>query len=519
MTGAKALVQTLLNSGVRYCFANPGTSEMHLVAALDDAPALKCILGLNEGVVTGMADGYSRMSGLPGVTLLHLGPGLANGLANLHNAKKAASPIVNIVGEHATYHREFDAPLTSDIETLASTVSAWVKTARIDGTLANDTAQAIAVSRSNGGCTATLIVPADAAWSEGGEPQPAGTPVPPPRVDKAIIEEACDLLENGKRTALIIGGDILAGEGLEIAARIAKKTGARLMRPTNGRRSLGGEGRPAITRIPYSVDQAVSLLADIEQAILCGAPEPVAFFAYPGKPSLVLPKNCTVFTLSRPNDDSLSALMSLANLVSADDSEPVRNTRIDVVVPTGAITAEKLGQSLTRLLPDRAVVVDESITASFAMLPALERAVHHDLLQLTGGAIGIGLPLATGAAIGAPDRKVVCLQADGSGMYTLQSLWTQAREKLNVVTIVLANQAYATLRGEFRNVGVENPGPNALAMSDLSDPAIQWDEISRSMGVEARLARTMEEFEDAFVQALATNAPMLIEARLTGERA
>jgi acetolactate synthase-1/2/3 large subunit len=514
MTGAEALVQTLLACGVRACFANPGTSEMHLVAALDGAAGLKCVLGLSEGVVTGMADGYARMTGGPGVTLLHLGPGLGNGIANLHNAKKALTPIINIVGDHATYHQSYDAPLSSDVAALAETVSSWVRSSETSLELASDLADAHAASLSRGGATATLIVPADAAWSAGGVAAPPRPPAPFAPIETSKVSEAAALLGNGKRTGILIGGAALQEPLLSMAAGLASRAGARLLRPTSVGRTQSGAGRPRVMRIPYPVVDAVNLLADFEQVILCGAAEPVAFFAYPGKPSLVLPVGCALHTLAGPRDDVVSALRLLDAELGGEPVAIARNQRGEHPPQQGAITAEKIGLSLISLLPDNAVVVDEAITSSHAILPCLEQAAPHDLLQLTGGAIGIGLPLATGAALGDPTRQVVCLQADGSGMYTVQALWTQAREEANIVTIILANHAYATLRGEFANVGVSNPGPNALGMSDLSNPRIDWTALAGSLGVEAHRATTMTEFEEQLSGALRRGGPVLIEANL-----
>ena len=487
---------------------------MHLVAALDRSTSVRCVLGLFEGVVTGMADGYARMAQKPAATLLHLGPGLGNGIANLHNARKARSPMVNIVGEHATYHRGFDAPLTSDIEGLARPVSHWVAMSRSAETLGADTARAIAEAQGSPGRIATLIVPADAAWGPGGQVTPVPDIRMPSRPGAATIEKAAELLKAGRNTALMIGGTALREPGLSIAARIAARTGARLIGPTSAARARVGAGLPMVDRIPYPIALARQVLADVRHLILVGVDAPVAFFAYPGQPSHPLPEGSTVHTAVTVDEDTIEGLLMLEELVGARQESPRLQRAGDSASPVGELDLPKLAAALATSLPENVIVVDESITSSFVLLPCLRSAKAHDFLQLTGGAIGIGLPLATGAAVAAPDRKVVCLQADGSGMYTPQALWTQAREKLDIVTVVLANRAYATLRGEFKSVGIDNPGPNALTMLDLTNPELRWADMARSMGVEACRVTTAESFASAFEAATRQKGPFLIEAMI-----
>lgn len=514
MNGAESLVRTMMNGGIDTCFANPGTSEMHLVAALDRTNAVRCVLGLFEGVVTGMADGYARMAEKPAATLLHLGPGLGNGIANLHNARKARSPIVNIVGEHATHHRQFDAPLTSDVGGLAGPVSHWVAMSESSDRLGDDVAQAIVAAGRAPGCIATLIVPADVAWGENG--QVAAVPaIPlPPKPDARALEAAAEILRNGEDVALMIGGMALREPGLRIAGRIAALTGAKLIGPTSAARASVGAGLPRVTPVPYPIAQAREMLAGIRHVVLVGVNEPVAFFAYPGQPSKPLPPECAVHVAVTVDEDVLAGLEAIAELVGAAKAQPYLQERVARSEPTGELDLVKLAAIVVDKLPEHAVLVDESITSSFVLLPQLRGARPHEFLQLTGGAIGIGLPLATGAAVGAPDRKIVSLQADGSGMYTPQALWTQARENLDVLTVILANRAYATLRGEFKSVGIDNPGANALTMLDLANPELQWADMARSMGVEACRVTTAEAFSRAFDAAVGRKGPQLIEAMI-----
>jgi acetolactate synthase-1/2/3 large subunit len=516
MNGADALCDTLLAGGVDTCFANPGTSEMHFVAALDRKPKMRCVLGLFEGVVTGAADGYARMAEKPAATLLHLGPGLANGLANLHNARRARSPVVNIVGDHATYHLKHDAPLTSDIEGLARPMSHWVGRVPNADHVSCEAAQAIAQARTAPGRIATLILPADAAWTETSAPLSAVTPpLERARVLQPHIAAAAAAIRSGKRTTLMLSGVALRANALAVAGRIAKATGVRLLAQQSNARLERGAGRVEIARVPYPVEQALQALNDIDNLILIGAKAPVAFFAYPGKPSSMLPEGCHVLQLADPGDDLLHALQWLADElgVGADVKPDVMEFRRPDP-PTGALTPATVATALAALMPEQSIICDESVTSGRNLFQFTRTVPPHDYLQLAGGAIGEGLPMAAGAAIACPDRKVISLEADGSGMYTLQALWTQARETLDVTTVVFSNRSYAILHGELRGVGAGAPGVNARRMLDLDQPALQWTHLAAGMGVEARRATTAEEFSKALSAALAHKGPFLIEAVL-----
>ncbi|MBX8783320.1 acetolactate synthase large subunit [Ochrobactrum sp. GRS2] len=516
MNGADSLCDTLLAHGIDVCFANPGTSEMHFVAALDRKPQMRCVLGLFEGVVTGAADGYGRMADKPAATLLHLGSGLGNGVANLHNAKRAKTPIVNIVGDHATYHLKYDAPLTSDIESLARPVSGWVKTSKSADDISADTAEAYAAACNAPGQVATLILPANTAWTEA--PQQIVQPLSRPerrKVDAEAVREAAQALRNGKRTLILLGNLALRANALEIASRIAQVSGARIQAQQSNGRIERGAGRVAVNRVLYRVDDALADLADIEQVVLLGAKIPVAFFAYPGKPSTFLPEGCTVVDYAGEADDQLYALQALADEMNIPASvTPLLNQRGEKVMPTGALDDDKISTIVASLLPENAIIVDESITSGREMFGLTHNSAPHDFLQLTGGAIGIGLPLATGAAVACPDRQVVALQADGSGMYTMQALWTHARENLNIITIIFANQRYAILHGELQNVGAGAPGRNAQRMFDLVEPTIDWVSLAKGVGVEGARATTAEQFADLFAAASKRKGPFLIEAMI-----
>jgi acetolactate synthase I/II/III large subunit len=513
MNGAESLVRTLVAGGVDVCFANPGTSEMHFVAALDRVEGMRCVLGLFEGVVTGAADGYFRMKNTPASTLLHLGPGLANGLANLHNAKKANSGIVNIVGQHAVYHIGFNAPLTSDIEGLARPMSAWVRTSPDAKSVAGDGAAAIAAAKSAPPQIATLILPADTAWNEADGI--AQVPVESQRASYSsqAVDQAARVL-HGSETLLLLTGSALTEQGLALAAQISGKTGCKVLGQTYNPRMARGRGRFSIDRIPYVIEQALPILKDFKHIVLVEAADPVAFFAYPNKPSMLKPEGCEVHRLTAGGENSVAALEALASATGAKASDAKPQKLVELTKPTGALTHASIAQALAMAIPENAIVVDESITTGRGFFPPTAAAAPHDWLQNMGGSIGFSTPVATGAAVACPDRKVICMVGDGSAMYTLQSLWTQAREGLNVLTIVFANRIYQILRGEFDGVGAGEPGQRAMDMLKLDRPIIDFVALAKGMGVEGRAVGNVDDFVKALAEGVAAKGPRLIEVQM-----
>lgn len=508
MNGAQALISTLVDGGVEVCFANPGTSEMHFVAALDSVPQMHGILTLFEGVATGAADGYARIADRPAAVLLHLGPGLGNGLANLHNARRARVPMVVVVGDHATYHKKYDAPLESDIDALAGTVSGWVRRTQTAGDVGTDTADAVAASRL-GPQIATLILPADASWSEGAAP--AATAHEPPVLAGADLESVADVLRSGEPVMLLIGGDATRGTGLAAAARIADATGARWLCETFPARLERGAGVPAVERLAYFAEAAAAQLDGAKHLVLAGAKSPVSFFAYPGMPSDLVPAGCAVHVLAEPSG-AAKALTVLADELAPGTSAPVAAASRPQL-PEGPLTSATAADVIGALMPDRAIVVDESTTSGLLLPAATAGCPPHDWLTLTGGAIGYGIPAAVGAAVAAPDRPVLCLQADGSAMYTISGLWTQARENLDVTTVIYNNGAYDILRIELQRVGAGSaPGPRALNLLDISPPRMDFVKMAEGMGVSARRVTTCEELADALRAAFAEPGPHLIDA-------
>jgi acetolactate synthase-1/2/3 large subunit len=511
MNGAQALIRTLAGCGVEVCFANPGTSEMHFVAALDAVPEMRGVLCLFEGAATGAADGYGRMRGRPAAALLHLGPGLGNGLANLHNARRAHTPLLAVVGDHATYHKRLDAPLESDIDSIARPVSAWVRRSLRSADVAADAAEAVAAASAPPGGVATLILPADVSWTEGAAPVPPLSPRPPSPVPDEVIGSAAKALRGGEPCVLLLGGTGVRRTGLEAASRIAAATGARMLCETFPARQQRGAGLPAIDRLAYLAEFATEQLSGARHLILAGARSPVSFFAYPGKPSSLVPAGCQVHVLAEASDDAGGALTELADLVAAGTA-PLPAPAGRPELPDGDLTAETAAAVIGALLPEGAIVSDEANTSGLFLSGATAGSPPHDWLTLTGGAIGQGLPLAAGAAVACPQRPVIALESDGSAMYTISALWTHAREGLDVTTIIFSNRSYAILAMELDRVGAVATGEAARSLLDLSRPALDFTALAAGMGVPATRATTAAAFAAQLRQALAEPGPHLIEA-------
>jgi acetolactate synthase-1/2/3 large subunit len=511
VNGAQALIRTLVDAGVDVCFANPGTSEMHFVAALDDVPDMRGVLTLFEGVATGAADGYARMAGRPAATLLHLGPGMGNGLANLHNARRGRAPLVNVVGDHGTSHKRLDAPLESDIDAVAGTVSSWVRRSLSPADVAADAADAVAAAMAGG--IATLVLPADVSWEEGAavaQPRPSR---PAPQVPASVVEEAAKALASGEPAVLFLGGNAVTEEGLLLAGQVTAGTGARLMSETFPARMARGAGLPDVMRLPYPPEMAIAALSGTKHLILAGATSPVHFFAYPGVPGHPVPEDCTVHVLSEPGEDGVAALRALAD-VAAPDAKPELLEASRPELPTGTLNPRAMAAVIGALMPENAIVIDEALTSGVGLAELTSGAPRHDWLSLTGGAIGDGLPMALGAAVACPDRPVIGIQADGSAMYTIQALWSYAREHANITTIICDNGSYAILQHELTRVGAAGDGERAAKLLDLGGPGLDFVALATGMGVPATRATTAEELADQLQRALAEPGPHLIDAVL-----
>ena len=512
MNGADALITTLADNGVTVCFANPGTSEMQFVSALDREPRMRPVLCLFEGVATGAADGYGRMAGTPACTLLHLGPGYANGAANLHNARRAFTPIVNIIGDHATYHREFDAPLNSDIAALAAPNSICVlsaKTADEVGPLATD---AIAMSFGPPGGSASLILPADCAWNEtsvvGGKAHRDGKS----GVPAYAVEDVTEALRGAKKPVFLLGSGACDETTLAVAGRLAA-AGYRILIDTFTARQSRGAGRFAPDKMMYFGEMALADLEGVDLMVLVETGEPVAFFAYPDRPSLLVPEGCRAMCLAGRNESGLEAMAAVADALGL--TQPAVMAQVELpAAPAGRLDPYSIGAAIARHMPDHAVISDDAVTAGLPIYQSTRNARPHEWLSLTGGAIGQGMPVAIGAAVACPDRKVLALTGDGAGMYTVQGLWTIAREKLDVTVVVFANHAYRILGIEMGRTGGGEPGPAASRLLDLSDPRIDWVAVAGGLGLPAERVETAQAFDAAMSRAMTGRGPRFIEAAM-----
>lgn len=518
MNGAQALFKALTDAGLDTCFANPGTSEMQLVYEIGLTKGVRAVLCLQENTVTGAADGYARMAGKPAFTLLHVGSGFANGMANLHNAGRANSTMINIVGANATYHQpnfpEHEL-INGKIVDLARVVSHWAHEAKSASDLAVLGALAARYSRIGSGKICTVIAPTNCHWDPAvAPPVPAG-PMTTPKVSPQTIKEVAALLTNGKKTGIVLGSHALHGEGLELAGRIAAKTGAVLLGETFPPRFARGEGRVRVELIPYILEMALKVLAPYEQLILTGALFPVSTFAYKDQPVVKIPEGCEVSTLATVEHDLLAALDDLAKALGAPSRPAARQSRSKTSPPAGVLTADAIGKSLCVLLPENAILVDEGATMASTIFHCTEGARAHDYLHaVCGGAIGGGLPLALGAAVACPDRKTVVFQGDGCGMYTVQALWSMAREKADVIVVLLKNDNYAILKLELARVREGDANAKMQSMMELNNPTLDWVKIAEGQGVPASRATTAEEFHKQFEAAVGSKGPHLIEAQV-----
>ncbi len=514
INGAESLVKTMIDANVKICFTNPGTSEMHFVAALDNNPQMRSVLCLFEGGATGAADGYYRMLNKPASTLLHLGPGLANGLANLHNAKKANSGIINIVGEHAIDHIKLNAPLTSDIEGIARPVSHWVKTCKSSLEVGKNAAEAIKESLNPPGKISTLILPGDTAWNEGRIAKPLKN-YNLNNVENKKLQKTAEALKKSKNPMILLGGKALEEKNLILASKVASKFNCAIMTDFFNAKLERGAGRAKPKRIPYNVDRAVNLLKDFDTIVLIGARQPVAFFAYPNKPSVLSNKSTKFINFANIEENISQGLENLSEYVNANDIIPNNVSTISFpIIQKGELNPSTIGSILGNLIPENAIIVDESVSTGREFFPFTEDSRPHTWLSNCGGSIGFALPAATGASLACPDRKVIALEGDGSGMYTLQSLWTIAREKLDVTILIFANQSYKILHGELSNVGVKNPGPSAINMLSLNNPSLNWVSLSKGMGIDARKVKNADQLLNVFKEALSIKGPYLIEVMI-----
>jgi len=514
-SGAFSLVYTALQAGVEICFANPGTTEMPIVKALEQAAGMRLVLGVFEGVCAGAADGWARMTGRPAATLLHLGPGFSNGLANLHNARRARTPLVNWIGDHATWHRAFDAPLTSDIAALTGTVG-WTRSVGSAREMAEASLAAVEAAMGPPGRIASLIIPADCQWEQGPEPLAKLPSAPSHGIPNGLIEETARRLRKDGG-GILLGGTALTVRGLRAAARIAALTGCGVWAETLPARQECGTHVPHFASLPYFPEKACEVLANVTNLVLAGARDPVAFFAYPDQSSRLAPEGAIIHMLADPEagDDATLALEMLAQELDAPAYIVFPHERQPFVPNGQALVPDRLCHAIAAFIPENSIFVNEGLTTGLAWNTIYaSSAPPHTMLCTTGGSIGQGLPTALGAALACPDRRVIAFQADGSGLYTLQALWSMAHEDANVIVIICANRCYRILQVELARAGVTVPGPRAQGLTELKQPVIDWVALAKGFGVAACSVRTDTELVEALKRATAEPGPSLIEAVL-----
>ncbi|HWA63483.1 MAG TPA: acetolactate synthase large subunit [Caulobacteraceae bacterium] len=510
MNGADALIETLIDNDVDACFANPGTSEMQFVSALDRQPTMRPVLCLFEGVATGAADGYGRMAGKPACTLLHLGPGYGNGLANLHNARRAFTPIVNVVGDHATYHRQYDAPLNSDIAAIVAPNSLWVKSAETPDEVGPLAAEAVAASYGQPGGPVSLILPADCAWSPATARGPRINPPGKAAASDGTVAEIAAAIRKAKKPVLLLGSGACGEASLAAAGRLAG-AGVRVLTDTFIARQPRGAGRFAPDRMMYFGEAALADLEGVDLMVLVETVTPAAFFAYPERPSVLVPEGCETATLADRSHDGADAMARLADALGAPREAKLQALALPDPA-TGPLTPAGCGAAIARHMPEGAIVSDDSVTSGQPIINLTRAARPHDWLGLTGGAIGQGIPVAVGAAVACPDRKVISLNGDGAALYTVQGLWTMARESLDVTTIIFANNAYRILGVELGRTGAGAPGPSSGRLLSLGEPPVDWTSLAKGFRIPATRCDTAEAFDAAFARAMAEPGPHFIEA-------
>lgn len=515
-TGADVMFEALYQGGAEICFANPGTTEMTMVSALARNGKIRSVLSLFEGVCTGAADGYNRVSGKVPLTLLHLGPGFANGIANLHNARRAGSRIINVIGDHATWHLAYDAPLTSDIESLASPVSRQVIRMASTATIVQDVDLAFAATCEAEGGAATLIVPTDVIDAEASRnaQQLVAQPWSGAVVGEERIAEAKAALAGAQDVIVLLGGNALTEAGVRAGAAVAAHLGGRLlMEPYPAIVTLGGD-LPAVERQAYFPDDVIAQMGNAT-VVLAGSLMPISYFGYEGWPSQLVAEERLV-RLAGPEHDAVGALLDLGEALGA------RTLAVQAAAEPSAPTADRgaaltpplVVEELLAQLPHDAIISLEGSTLGGPWLRNAHRARRHRVITNTGGAIGQGLPCAVGAALAEPEARVVSLQSDGSAQYTLQALWTMAREKLPVTVIMAANHRYAILQTELTRAEAPLDDAVIAGLTLLDNPRVDWTALAAGYGVKAVRVTTTGELEAALAEGLAHDGPMLIQAEL-----
>ena len=493
--------------------------------ALSGVGGVRTVLGLHENVVTGAGDGYARMARRPAMTLLHLGPGLANGLANLHNAKRASSPMLNLIGTMATWHTAADASLQMDVESLTQTVSCWASllpSRELLHTFAREAIARVSAFASPDGCRiATLLLPHDLQWqicSHSGAHMEPSLIVPSSGGGVVAIDALLqDLAEAGRRGALLLGGEALCEPMLSVFASYARCVGTAILCVNEFARADRGQGRPAVRRIPYHSQQAREFLESFTVMVFINAVEPTAQFGYPESISTLVSSHSKIHRI--PFAELSAVLHHLQGAISRDaagELEPMAFPS-NLFPPDGILTAPKMWQLVAGLQPlDTIIIVDESLTSGGEYWEASQHSPPFSHLSQTRGAFRNGPPCAVGAALACPDRHVINLQADSSGLYSSQALSTQARERLNITTVVCANNAYGILQVDLARQKPKFGGRGCVvnALTQLNDPPIDWVNLAAGYGVLAVTVNTCEELARELSTAIDAQGPRVIVASL-----
>ncbi len=513
MMGAQWMLKSAAAAGIEVCFANPGTTELPFVAAMDRATEIRPLLGLFEGVCSGAADGYYRIRRKPAMTLTHLGPGFANAIANFHNARRARSAIFNVIGEHMSWHVAADPPLASDIESLARPVSAGVWRADTPATLHNATVGALQGLQQRGGIQ-TLILPMD--LQEDPVQHSIAAPVAAQAAadyDAAAVATVAADITAGRKVLLYLGADALGEAALRRLARLAALPNVELVGETFPAASEHGRGLPAIKRLVALAEKAHPYLLGFERVAVLAAEPPVAFFGARGLPSH-LGDPARMATVCGPGGRVAEALEELLARVRPAAAPASTVQRVSDTDLGESLTPESASRVVAAHLPANAIVSAEGATLGFPFNALASQAERHTTIVLTGGAIGQGLPSAFGASVAAPDRKVVALQSDGSALFTIQALWSMAREGSDVVVILASNQRYNILINEMSRNGYALTSPPVRDLLNLARPAVDWQALSTSFGVPSNRVESVSALRRAFQAALAERGPRLIEVVL-----
>ena len=517
MNGAAAFFKSIVDNGIDTIFACPGTSEMQVVDEVGYSN-LRVVLCLFENSVTGMADGYARMLDKPALGMVHVTCGLTNALANMHNARIANSRMI-IFGGGVHVAHEVNEPVHSMLQRqpyVAQIAAQCVIEARSPDQLAAAATQALKASNDGAGKIVYVYGPNNAVWGESSfQGKLTSSAEQRQRVSTATISSIADTLKAGKKTAFILDNLALREEGLEILGRIAEGAGGRLFREWLPSRIAMGAGRVRTETLPYGGAEGRELLSEFDQIVLVGAKIPVCPFSYENQPWVKIPENCNVHTLATADHDILAALEELATQLDLPEKASNRYNRKPGEPPTGPLSGNSIVQSLSILMPADSIVLDEAMLENVMFPLLMDGAAPFDFMAACpGGAIGAGPPVACGAAIACPNRKVILLEGDFSLMQGNTALWSMAQHNLDICVINYNNEGSASLSTELARVRQGEAQPKSIELLRIRKPTIDYAAMAESMGVPASRAETAEEFHLQLTKAMSTKGPHFIDANI-----